>query len=80
MMRVETQPHLLNEDVCEEESCFHAPHAAHTTSCVWIFLVLEIALTVLASHAVWAKAGGLAPFSTPATASPFKENKENQAR
>ena len=61
MMQVETQQHLINQHVYCEESRFDAPHAAYTTSCVWVFLVLVVALTVLATYAVWAKAGGTGP-------------------
>jgi len=64
-MQVETQQHCF----------FEAPHTANKPSCVWVFLVFVLALTVLASHAVWAKAGGLAPFSTTAPTYPFNENK-----
>ena len=37
-------------------------HAKCTMSCVWALIIVEIALTLLAGYALWAKTRGISPF------------------
>lgn len=42
--------------------------AVETTGIVWVFVILELVLTMLTSYALWAKAGALDPFPASAAA------------
>ena len=59
MMHVEIQERLAND----EESRIDARHFLSTTSCVCVFVALEMALTVLAGYVLLEKVKGDAPFS-----------------
>jgi len=62
MMREEIHKPLAKESACGEESRDDVQRSKYTTTAVWAFLVLEMALTLLVGYVLWAKAGGITPF------------------
>jgi hypothetical protein len=56
---------LTKESVCDEEARIETRYSAHTTSTVWVLIVLEVALIVLAAYVLWERVSVPACFSRP---------------
>jgi len=65
---------MTSKPNCGEESNEGARRLKVTTTAVWIFIVLELVLTVLTGYALLAKARGVAPFSRTGSASLRNDN------
>jgi len=79
MMREEIQERLAKECARGEAPRDDTQSSKYTTNAVWVFLILEMVLTLLVGYGLWAKAGGITPFFWTSNASPLK-NSPSHAR
>ena len=79
MMNEEMHERLTQGPICSEEPRDDAQLSNYKMNSLWVLIVLEVMLILLAGYALWAKAGGLAPFSRTGSATHLNDNNQYHA-